>query len=107
MLDHLLDRPAVVGVLVATTENRIDNQSAPVHLQRLETFDSLVCRFDPVSALGIVIVQHHGVDAKLNQIRLHKLKSPNEQMLQQTPEQIDPRPGKCNKNPPLEGVVLS
>ena len=94
MPDHLFDRSAMVGVLIAATEDGIDNQSAQVHLQRLETFDSSVCRFDPVSALRIVVVQHHGVDAKLNQIRLHKVKSPNKQMLQQTPEQIDPRPGK-------------
>ena len=94
MPDHLLDRTAIVGVLVAATEDHIDNQSAPVLLQRLETFDSFVCRFDPVSALGIVVVQHHGVDAKLNQSETHKVKSPNKQMLQQTPEQIDPRPGK-------------
>ena len=54
--DHMLDRSAMVGVLVAAAEDRIDNQSTPVHLQRLETLDSLVCRFDAVSALGIVVV---------------------------------------------------
>ena len=94
MPDHLLDRPAMVGVLVAATEDCIDNQSAPVHLQRLETLDLLVRRLDAVSALRIIVVQHHGVDAKLYQVRLPKVKSPNKQMLQQAPEQIDPRPGK-------------
>ena len=32
MPDHLLDRVTMIGALVAATKDRIDDQSAPVHL---------------------------------------------------------------------------
>jgi sulfite exporter TauE/SafE len=60
--NHLLHCIAMIGVLVPTTKDSIDNQSSPIHLQRLKTLFLLVGRLNSVAALGIIIVHHHGID---------------------------------------------
>src|SRR6056297_1722802 len=53
-----------------------------------------ICRLHSMAPLGIVIVHHHGINAQFDHIRLFDLQAPNEKLLQQTPEQENPGPGK-------------
>jgi len=94
MPDHLLGRVTVVGMLVPTAEDRIDDQSPPVQLQMLEFLYFFVGRIDAVVALCIVVVHYYGVDAEFNDIRFNDVKPPDKQALQKTSEQIYPDPGK-------------
>ena len=94
MPDHLLDRVTMVGVLVAATKDRIDDQSAPVHLQRLKPFFLFIGRLDSMAAVGIIIVQNHGVNAQLNQLWLFYPQAPDKQRLQQSTKQKYSGPGK-------------
>ena len=93
--DHLGHRIAVVGVFVPTSENGIDNEATPVHLQRLKPLFAFIRRFYSLTTIGIIIVHHHGVESQLDHIRRFDPQAPDEQGLQQSPEQKDPRPGKC------------
>jgi hypothetical protein len=92
--DHVLNRLAMVGVLVSTAKNRIDDKAPPVHLQRLEALFPFIGRFYPFTALGVVVVQNHGVDAQLDHIGLADIQAPDKQSLQQATKQEYPRPEK-------------
>jgi hypothetical protein len=67
MTDHLLYRVTVVGVLVPASKCRIDNQSTPVHLQWLKALFLFICRLNPMATFGIIVVNDHGVNAKLDE----------------------------------------
>jgi hypothetical protein len=52
-----------------------------------------------MTALGIIIIQNHGIDPQLNQIRLFYFQPPDKQMLQQTTKQKNSNPGKSLEKP--------
>jgi hypothetical protein len=87
----------MAGMLVPTSKDGINNQAAPVHLQRLKTLFAFIGRLNPMATVVIIIVHHHSVESQLDHSRLFDLQAPDEQGLQQAPEQKDPRPGKSLK----------
>ena len=61
---------SVIAMGFAVSKDRVDQISAPVHLQRLKTLHFLVCRLNAFPAVRIIIFHHHRVDPKLDQFRL-------------------------------------
>ena len=79
---HMFNHPSlnhlsVVGMFVASRKNRIDNQSAPVHLKRLKSLPLFVSWLDSMAAQGIVIIQHHRIYSRFNYIRPLNQKAPD------------------------------
>lgn len=81
MPDHLAYRIAMIGVLVATTENGIHNQATPVHLQWLKALFLFVGGLNPLAAFGVIIVHNHGINAQFDQHGLFYIQAPDEQAL--------------------------
>ena len=94
VLDHLCDRIGVVGVLVAGAEHGIDHKPAPIHLKRGKPLDLLVRGLHPVPSGSIVIVENHHIDSEDDRLRFLQVQPPQEELLQKTPKEIDPRPPK-------------
>ena len=80
--NHVQHAVPVIGVLVTATKHRIDNEATPVHLQGLKSLFLFVGRFDAVSALGIVIVHNHRIDAQFDHIGPGDLQAPDKKGLQ-------------------------
>ena len=99
MADHILYGIAVIGMFVPATKHRIDNEAAPIHLQRLKAFLFFAGGVNPVPAFCIVVVHHHGIDAQLDHNGFNDPQPPNEKGLQKAPEQKHARPGKRFEKP--------
>ena len=99
MPNHIQHAVTVIGMLVPATEYRIDNVTAPVHLQGLESLFLFVGRFDALSAQRIVVIHHHRIYTQLDDLGLGDPQAPEKKGLQQTPEQKYPRPGKGFEEP--------
>ena len=84
----------MVGVLVSATKDGINYQPTPVHLQRLKSLFLFIGRLYTVMTLGVIIVQHHGIDAQLDNLWLFYVKSPDKKPLQQLAKQENACPGK-------------
>jgi len=97
--DHFQHVVSVIGMLVPATKHGIHDETAPVHLQGLESFFLFVGRFDAVSAQRIVVIHHHGIDTQLDDIGPGDLQAPEKKGLQQSAEQKYPRPGKSLEKP--------
>lgn len=94
MLDHFGRRVPVVGVLISAPEYGINNESAPGHLERLESKDFLVSRLDSVALGGVIIVHDHGVEAEDDDSRFSDLEPPEKKLKEESAEQEYPGPGK-------------
>ncbi len=94
MQNHLLYGRTVIGMLVSAAKDRIDNETAPVHLKRLKAFFLLIGRLDTMAMKGVVIVHDHRIDAQLDHSRLGNLQTPDKKGLQDASEQKNPRPRK-------------
>lgn len=81
----------MVAVGIPPTENGVDHIALPGHLQRLESFDPFVGRSHAVADMRLVIVHDHGVDAQDHHIGLLQKEPPQEQPLQEMPEQVNAR----------------
>ena len=99
MPDHFLHRIAMIGMLVTAPENRIDDETPPVHLQGLKTLLLFVGGFNAMPTLGIVIVHNHRIDTQFDQFWVGDLQSPNKQGLQETSKQKHAHPGKAFEKP--------
>jgi hypothetical protein len=99
MPNHIQHAVTVIGMLVPATEYRIDNVTAPVHLQGLGSLFLFVGRFDALSAQRIVVIHHHRIYSQLDDLGLGDPQAPEKKGLQQTPEQKYPRPGKGFEEP--------
>src|SRR6056297_206527 len=94
MLDHFLNRIAMVGVFITTAKDRIDDQSPPVHLQGLKSLFFLVGRFDAMTAFGIIIVHYHGINAQVDYFGLLDPQAPDKKALQQAAKKKSSYSGK-------------
>jgi hypothetical protein len=97
--DHIEHGIAMVGMFVATTKHRIDNETPPIHLQRLESLFLLVGGLDAIAAQGIVVVHDHRIDTQFDNRRSDDPQAPEKKRLQQSSEQKHSRPGKCLEEP--------
>jgi hypothetical protein len=84
----------MIGMFVSTSENSIDNQSAPVHLQWLEASLLPVGWFDTMTAFGIIIVHDHRIYTQFDQMGFFDVQAPDKKRLQESTEQKNTRPGK-------------
>jgi hypothetical protein len=90
----MLDCVSMVAMLLASPKDRIDDESAPRHLERLEPFDLLVGGLDSVPPVGLIVVHDHRIDTQFDQLRLGELQAPEEQLLEQPAEQPYTKPGE-------------
>jgi hypothetical protein len=97
MLDHFQHSVTMIGMLVPTAKDCVDDESPPVHLQGLKPLFLFVGRFDAMTAQGIVIVHDHRVDTQLDHIGLGDLQPPEKKGLQKTPKQKSSCPSKAFK----------
>lgn len=97
MLNHFQHGVTMIGMLVPTAEDRVHDETPPVHLQGLKALFLFVGRFDAMATQGIVIVHDHRVDTQLDHIGLGNPQPPEKKGLQKTPEQKCSRPGKAFK----------
>jgi hypothetical protein len=109
MAHHLLHGVAMVAVLAPSPEHRIDDESPPGHLKRLESLDPLVGWLHSVPSPGIIIIHHHRVDPQLNQPGLRKLQPPQEELLKEVPEEPyaiprEPREESLHRSPGQHGL---
>lgn len=91
------------GMLVAATEDGVDDVTAPSHLERLEAQDLLIGGFDAMALRGLVVFHDHGVDVQLNDTRCGDREPPVEKLLKQPWKKIDSLRGKGLVEP-LDGV---
>jgi len=68
-------------------------------LQGLEPFDLFIRGFNAVSFFGIIVVEDRRIEARHNNLGFCLVQPPDEQILQQLPEQVDSPKGKCTKEP--------
>jgi len=68
----------MVGVLVATSENGVDDEPAPGHLERLESKDFLIGRLDAMALGRIIVVHDHGVETEYDDSGLGQVQPPKE-----------------------------
>jgi hypothetical protein len=64
VLDHFPGGVLVVGMLVTTPENAVDDEPAPGHLEGCEALNLLLDRLAPLTFGSVVIVHDHGVEAE-------------------------------------------
>ncbi len=83
---HIDDCMAVIAVLFAAPKNRIDNLPIPDYLQRLKTQNLLIGRLNSVPLFRLIVVHNHRVNRQIDDCRLLNFQSPNEQTLQNLPE---------------------
>ena len=88
---------SVVGMRVPAAKNRVDDESAPGHLERRESKDFLVCGLDPLAGKGIVIVHDHGVQPKDDDFWGFQSQTPEEELEQKPPKSQRPLPGHARK----------
>lgn len=95
MADHLQGGIPMVAMLAATQKHRIDDEASPSQLQGLKTLHLLVSRFDAMALLGFIVIHNHSIQAQLDDLGSVQLQPPEEQLLQQGPEQPNaiPREG--------------
>jgi len=79
---HAIGGITMIGVLLAAPEYCVNKESTPIQLQGMKTFDLLVSRLYTVPFGSIIIVEHHGIHAEHNDLRLRNLESPDEEVLQ-------------------------
>ena len=88
--EDALNMVPVIAVGLAVAEYGVNQIAPPENLQRLETLHFLVGWFNAFTEVGVVVIQHHSVDADLNDLRFLNRESPQEKLLQHFPEQPDP-----------------
>ena len=92
MAYHLLNGVAVVAVLLPATEHHVYDKPAPDHLERLEPVTLFIRGLDAMALLRVIIVHDHRIKKQFDHLRFRQPQSPNEQFLQQMPEQPYPIP---------------
>jgi len=90
MPQHLIDRITMIGMLLAATEHCVYHITVPIQLQGLEPFYLFVRGFNTMTYFGVIVVEDRRIEAKHNNRKLNQFQSPDEQILQQLPEQVDP-----------------
>ena len=94
MPNHVQHGVAMIGMLVSAPENRIDDETPPVHLQGLKPLSLFVGGFNALPTKGIIIVHHHRIDTQLDQFWLGDLQSPKKKGLQKATKHKYAHPGK-------------
>jgi hypothetical protein len=79
-------------VFVTRAKNCINNEAPPSHLKWCKPFDPLVGWTHPMSFCSLIIVQNHHIDPKDDHLGLLNLEPPQEKLLEESPEKIDPGP---------------
>jgi len=98
--ERLDGRVAVIGVFASSAEDSVNNEAAPRDLQWLEALDAfLVCRIDAVPHIRLGVVQNHRIDAEYDVARLLVVQPPQQELLQQVPEQPDTDEGEPGQEP--------
>jgi len=104
MINHLLNGIGMIAVVIPGAKHGIDQETVPCHLQRCEPLELLVCVPDTVPLVSVMVVQNHRIDAKDDNFGLGQLQPPQEKLLQQSAEQINPRPPEGPEEP-LHGMA--
>ena len=94
MKNHLLDGITVIRMFAPSPENRIHDETAPVHLQGLEPFLPFISRLHSMAGFGVIIVHDHGVNPQFDDARPSDLEPPEKQLFQKPTKHENPCPGK-------------
>jgi len=91
MLHRFKHGVSMVAMFASPTEDRINQVGSPHHLQWRKPFHpSLVGWFNCFTLLRSGVVHRHRIDTQHDHLRLLDPQSPQEQLLEQTAEEIDP-----------------
>jgi hypothetical protein len=82
----------MVAVHITGTKQRINNEAAPIQLQRLKAFAVFVSGFDTMALKCIIVVHHHGIQTQHDQLWLYQLQAPQEKLQQYRAKHVYRRP---------------
>ncbi len=99
MINHLLDGIGMIAVVIPGAKHGIDQKTVPCHLQRRKPLDLLVRGSDSMPLAGVMVVQNHRIDPEDDNLGLGQLQSPQEKLLQESAEKVNPRPPKGPEEP--------
>ena len=97
--DHIQHAVAMIGMFVSTAEHGIHDETAPVHLEGLESLFLFVGGFNAMPLQGIIIIHDHRINTQFDDIGSDDPQAPKKKRLQQPAEQKHPRPGKSLEEP--------
>jgi hypothetical protein len=99
MPDHAQHAITVIGMLVPTSKYSLNDETAPIHLQGLESLFLLVGWLNTLTAKGFVVIHDHRINAQIGDLLAGNLQTPEKKMVQKPAEQKHTRPGKGLEKP--------
>ena len=103
LANHLDGVVAVVAVSIASAKDCIDDETLPGQLEGMESLDLLVSGLNPMTLVGVIVVQDHRVEAQDDDLGFGKAQPPQEELTQQLSEEVNYRQREGFEEP-LDGM---